>query len=134
MPAILASAAMPLVFTPTAIGGRLYSDGGITNNFPVEPLLGHCDVLLGIYASPLEDRAPSDLRSSLAVSHRAFEIGMYYSSRRKFHHCDLVISPRELGRFGVFDVGKMEEILEIGYRATRKRVDAIAALVAERGG
>jgi len=44
IPAILASASTPLVFAPTEVDGHWYSDGGITNNFPVEPLVGHCNV------------------------------------------------------------------------------------------
>ncbi len=134
IPAILASASTPLVFTPTEIDGRWYSDGGIINNFPVEPLLGHCDAILGVYASPLRPIHQRDLKSSLAVSQRAFEIGMYYSSKRKFHQCDLVLCPAELSRFGTFDTKHFGEILEIGYRAAREQIAAIVRLVADGGG
>jgi NTE family protein len=133
IPAILASASTPLLFTPTEIDGRWYSDGGITNNFPVEPLVGHCDAILGVYASPLRAIRESDLRSSLAVSQRAFEIGMYYNSKRKFHECDLVLCADELNRFGAFDTKHLSEILEIGYRAARERMSLIRRLVGERG-
>lgn len=125
IPAILASASTPLVFAPTEIDGHYYSDGGITNNFPVEPLLGHCDRILGLYATPLRRIGEQDLRNSLAVSLRAFEIGMYYSSRRKFHHCDLLLCPDELSRFGTFDTKYFEEILEIGYRAACDQMEKI---------
>ncbi len=127
--AVLASASTPLLFTPTQIGGRWYSDGGITNNFPVEPLLGHCDVILGVYVSPLRPIAESDLKSSLAVSQRAFEIGMYYASKRKFHQCSLVLSPPGLSRFGTFDTKHLDEIKAIGYRAAKEHMDTILGLL-----
>lgn len=128
IPAILASASTPLVFTPTEIDGHWYSDGGITNNFPVEPLMGHCNLIIGVYASPLRPIDESNLGSSLSVSQRAFEIGMYYSSKRKFHQCDLLLCPAELSRFGTFDTKHFEEIMQIGYRTAREQMNAILQL------
>jgi len=123
IPAILASASTPLVFTPTEIEGHLYSDGGITDNFPVEPLVDEaCKVILGVYATPLRAIDESELRSSLAVSQRAFEIGMYDHSKQKFEHCDLLLCPDELRDFGTFDTKHFEDILEIGYRAAREQM------------
>lgn len=129
IPAILASASTPLVFTPTEIDGRWYSDGGIINNFPVEPLLGLCDIILGVYASPLRTMQEPNLSSSFAVAQRAFEIGSHYSSRRKFHHCDLLLSPPELSAYGTFDTKHFPAIMEIGYRAARAEMKAILTLL-----
>lgn len=134
IPAILASASTPLVFTPTEIDGHWYSDGGITNNFPIEPLLGHCDRIIGVYATPLRRISERDLSNSLNVSQRAFEIGMYYSSKRKFHHCDLLLCPEELSRFGSFDTKHLGEIMQIGYRAASERMDAILGLAGKSDG
>lgn len=128
IPAILASASTPLVFTPTEIDGHLYSDGGIVDNFPVEPLIGHCDAILGVYVGPLRRIEGRMLKSAFAVSQRAFEIGMYYSSKRKFHRCDLVLAPPELSRYGTFDTKLMPEIMEVGYRAARERMKEIRRL------
>ena len=36
---LLASAAMPGVFPPVEIDGRLYTDGGISNNVPIQPAI-----------------------------------------------------------------------------------------------
>jgi NTE family protein len=129
IPAILASASTPLVFAPTEIDGRWYSDGGIINNFPVEPLLGLCDTILGVYASPLRSMREPNLGSSFAVAQRAFEIASYYSSKRKFHHCDLLLSPAELSAHGTFDTKHFTSIVEIGYRAARERMDEILDVV-----
>jgi NTE family protein len=128
IPAVLASSSAPLVFTPTEFGGRWFSDGGIIDNFPVDPLFGLCETILGVYASPLLRREQSELKSSLAVGMRALEVGMYYRSRDRFHQCDLVICPPELARYGHFDTKHYADILEIGYRAARERMSEIAGL------
>ena len=45
--AVLASSAIPGFFTPVEINGRLYSDGGIINNFPIKPLKPIFDKIIG---------------------------------------------------------------------------------------
>jgi NTE family protein len=126
---LLASSSVPLVFTPTELDGRWLADGGILDNFPVEPLEGRCDVLLGVYASPLKQVERKTLDSTLAISQRAFEIGMHNASRQRFGRCDLVLCPRELSRFGPFDTKAMQECLEIGYRAAGERLPEIRDLI-----
>lgn len=126
---LLASSAVPFVISPTRVDGRLYVDGGIVNNFPVEPLFGLCDTILGVHATPLSAPAESDLQSSRAVIQRSLEIGMFHASKRKFHHADLVLSPAELSRFSTFDTRRHAEIVEVGYRAALEQMDAIRALV-----
>lgn len=125
VPAVLASSSVPMVFTPTEVDGRWYCDGGILDNFPVEPIQMLCDTLIGVYASPLRKIERERLKNPLAVSQRAIEVGMYLASKRKFHACDVVISPQELSRFGVFDTKHLRAIFEVGYRATLEKIEEI---------
>ena len=132
IPALLASAAVPVVFTPLRFNGRLYSDGGVLNNFPIEPLQVLCDAIIGVYASPLHSPEQTELESTLAVSQRAFEVAMYLSSRLKFRACDMLLSPPELADFGIF-TKKTRELYEIGYRATVERLAAIVERLEAKG-
>jgi len=131
---LVASSAVPFAFTPVAIDGRLFADGGILNNFPVEPLLGLCDTLLGIHVSPLPRLAARELGSSLAVAQRAFEVGMFHASQRQFHRCDLVLRPAGLERFGLFDVKDREEVYALGLAAGREALPEIRRLLARGEG
>ena len=126
---LLASSSVPFVLSPTRVAGRLYVDGGIVNNFPVEPLFGLCDAIVGVHATPLSTLSEADLGSTFAVTQRALEIGMFHASRRKFHHADLVISPAGLSRFSTFDIRRHAEIVEVGYQATLAQLDAVRALL-----
>lgn len=126
---LLASSTVPFVISPTRVGDRLFVDGGIVNNFPVEPLFGLCDTILGVYATPLSMPSEGELDSTFAVTQRALEIGMYHASKRKFHHADLVVSPLDLARFSTFDTRRHAEIIEIGYRAALDAMAAIRALI-----
>ncbi len=125
IPAILASCSMPMVFTPTEIDGRWYVDGGVLNNFPIEPLRGRCDVVLGHYASPLRRVQHDDIDGVLAVSERALEVGMHFTSKEKFHECDVMLRCPELNRYGLFDTKHHDEIFELGKRTTLAAMDSI---------
>lgn len=122
---ILASSSVPIVFTPTEFDGRLFADGGIVNNFPVEPLGGLCDVLLGVYVSPLRSAHPADLTTVRAVSHRALEVARFTNSRPKFHQCDVMLCPEALGAYRTFATKHVREIYDIGYREAVNHMNAI---------
>lgn len=128
--AILASAAVPMIFTPVEIDGRWYADGGILNNFPVESLNGLCDVLLGVYVSPVRQIEREDIDGMFAVSQRAFDVGMFQAARAKFDRCDVVLCPPELSRFPTLNSKHIRKIYEIGYAAARDRLEEIERALA----
>jgi NTE family protein len=126
--AVLASSAFPVVLSPLLIDGTLYADGGITNNFPVEPLKAHCDKILGSYVSPLKKIKPSDLNSSISVLDRAFSIGMVSMSEQKFQFCDLLFIPPTLNKFATFSKSNIDEIYLIGYSEAINKLEKYQAM------
>lgn len=71
---IIASASFPGVFTPTEINGSYYIDGGILNNFPVEPLKKPFDKIIGVFINSLKKLSIKDLKHSYTVADRALKI------------------------------------------------------------
>jgi NTE family protein len=134
IPAVLASSSYPMMFTPIEIDGRLYADGGIVSNFPVELLEGRCGVLLGVHASGMREMERSDFGNALAVLKRALEVGMFQTSRPKYGTCDVVIRPPNLSRFGIFETKHNAEIEAIGYEAALERMPEILRAVTESRG
>ena len=53
--AILASTAVPGMISPYVINGELFSDGGILNHFPADLLIGKCELIIGVYVSPIQN-------------------------------------------------------------------------------
>ena len=51
---LLASAALPPVFSPVNINNSMYGDGGIMNNFPLEPVKGKVDFMIGSNVSVIK--------------------------------------------------------------------------------
>ena len=115
--AILASTSFPGVFSPVNIDNILYSDGGILDNFPVDPVKG-CKSIYGVYVSPITNMDAAQFKHSYDVINRAFQLRMHKSSMAKFSRCQLVINPYELGKYNLFNAKHIDEIFEIGYRST----------------
>ena len=116
---IIASASFPGVFTPTEINGEYYVDGGTLNNFPVEPLKGTCDKIIGVYVNPLKEITIKDLRHSYSIVERAYKIKVAAESMIKFPDCDMVINPQDLVKYGTFNMTNIDAIFNLGYTSTK---------------
>ncbi|MFT5264931.1 MAG: NTE family protein [Polaribacter sp.] len=114
---LLASAAVPGVFSPMIIKNELYADGGIANNFPTEPLMAYCDKTIGVHVHPLKKIKAENLKTSFAVMERAYLISSASHSMGTFGDCDLIINPEALNRFGTFSMNHVDDIFQIGYEA-----------------
>ena len=119
---LLASAAYPGLFSPVTINNSVYADGGILDNFPLAPLKLICNQIIGVYASPLSSIRSKKLKHSYNVLDRAIKINFSKSSSQKFLNCDIMIHPLKLNKFGLFDKNYLDEIFEIGYNATLKKL------------
>lgn len=125
---ILASAAIPLVFTPVKMDNSIYVDGGISNNFPIEPLLPHCSQIIGVYVNPIVEMKETDISSRLGVLERAYHIGIALPAVSKFEQCTIFISPEELTAYKSLDKKHISTIYEIGYKAAKKMIPLFKAL------
>jgi NTE family protein len=122
---ILASVAVPGFFTPVEIEGAWYVDGGVMNNFPIEPLQDDCQTLLGIFVAPIRKFDKKEITNSIRLWQRASNLSFAAASLQKFDHCHCVIYPQSLWNYGLFDTGKLEEIYQLGYQFTRDHMDRI---------
>jgi len=116
--AIKASSSIPVVFPPVEIDGHQYLDGGIVNNFPVEPLEGKCKTIIGINVNPLghEDHI-SGLRT---IAIRAFHLTMRNHAETRKDKCDIYIEPEELQHYGILDLSSARKVFDIGYKKAKE--------------
>ena len=116
IPALLASSAIPGVYLPVHYKGLTLVDGGLLNNFPIEPLIGKCDSIIGIHVNPI-DKNIDNLHIRGAVD-RSVHIAIGNAVHYKEKQCRVFIEPPELSKFGLFDTNKAQEIAKIGYLYT----------------
>lgn len=121
---LLASAALPPVFTPVSINDCLYGDGGIMNNFPLEPIQNSVDFMIGSNVSVIKQVEKKNIRTSLQLASRTSALMIYAINRAKITQCDLIIEPMELDQIGVLDKAGIEKAYVIGYEHAVKKFEA----------
>ncbi len=110
---LLASSCIPVVFKPIEYEGKKLVDGGVMNNFPIEPLLNQCDKIIGIDVNSLQ--IEKDEIHIKNILDRSFHLAISRSLLSKAKQCDLFIQPLNMSRFGIFDMNKTQEIFNYGY-------------------
>ena len=114
VPRVLASCAIPIVFVPVTINHHQYSGGGVFMNLPVRPIRDLCDVVIGVHIDPLE---PSNhIRSMVHLAERSFHMGILSNMNIDTRLCDIVIVPKHISRYSMFDLNNIDKIVDEGYR------------------
>ncbi len=126
---LIASASFPVLFEPVPIENSKLVDGGLLDNFPVEPLVDLCDKIIGHHVNKLATISNMNIKFSKAVMiERCFHLAIANSVYSKVHFCDIFIEPH-LNSFGLFRMRNIEQIFEIGYQAALKEKDNIVRIM-----
>lgn len=122
---LLASAALPPVFSPVDIDDVLYADGGIMNNFPKEYVEDKTDFIIGSNVSVTVPVRKKDLKNSFQLTGRVTSLMIHASNDEKLQQCDFYIEPKELDQIGVLDKKGIENAFNIGYEHGSKTLEKL---------
>lgn len=118
--AIQASSCIPGIFKPIMIDGQMYVDGGILNNFPVEPLMKDCDFIIGSSCNHL--KSVDKITKITSLMSRAGIMSINKDMEQKSAFCDVMIEPKGMGEISTFDMKKAEIIYWLAYEETLKTI------------
>lgn len=125
---VLASSCIPGVFSPIEIDGKLFVDGGVLNNFPIEPLVGICDFIIGSSCNHLP--VVKQFKNMKQVIERAAILAINHDIEEKRKWVDVMIEPEGLGETGTFDIKKAEEIFWKAHEDTLNQIEMIKEKIA----
>lgn len=131
--AVMASSSIPLIFKPVEMDGETLVDGGLFCNLPVEPLTEIADYIIGVDVMPAMEVENKSLKGWLGIAIRCFELSIHANSISQKKLCDELIEVEGVVKYHTFQFNKHQEITQLGYDATIKRIDKIKADLAERG-
>jgi len=123
---LIASCALPPLFSPLKINDSLYSDGGILNNFPVEPLKKkQIPKIIGSFVNPITPIKESDINSSLKLVYRVYHLGLEMNNIKKFDLCNYVFEPKAIDKIRTLETKGIDNAFEIGYNQAKKEIEEI---------
>ena len=111
---IRAASSVPIVFSPMTIDGFQYVDGGVFMNLPVRPIRDLCEVVIGVHIDPVEPN--SHVKNMLQMAERSFHMGILSNMNEDTRLCDVVVMPKHISQYNMFDLSNMDILYEEGYK------------------
>ena len=125
IPALQASMAVPGVFAPASVGGRVLVDGGVVNLVPYDHLLDQADFTIAVDVGKVRYRGKREIPNPLESVLGAFSIMQASALAEKMKHRrpDIYVQP-EIQDVRMLDFGKADEVF-------RQAAPAVALLKKE---
>ena len=134
--AIRASIAIPIIFPPWEIDGRILTDGGASDPLPIDVAIQDgADVIIAMgftlsYRTRL--RSMTAVQEQLTSIHTNNILNATYAFHNLAHHAEIFpIIPELDEQVSMFDVDKIPTVIEKGAAATREQLPHIARLLAD---
>ena len=119
---VRASCSIPILFKAVEYESKLLIDGGVVSNLPIEPLVDHCDILIGSHVNPIDEK--DDLTGWMNLVDRVFSLATYNTIRDHIPKCDLFIEPMELAQYGIFSTSQDRSMFDLGYEEALKVLES----------
>ncbi len=128
--AMRATMAIPGVFSPVEIDGRILVDGGVVNNFPVDVARNMgADIVIGV---DIKNDAPSvdQLRAMPQVFMQMLDLLGYEAYVRNVQDVDILIKP-DVSKYGTFSFNApaVAQLIKNGEIAAREKIESVDSLV-----
>ncbi|OGP49671.1 MAG: hypothetical protein A2Y79_05105 [Deltaproteobacteria bacterium RBG_13_43_22] len=128
--AVRASSSIPGIFQPLELGGRMYVDGGVTNNLPVDVARARgADIIIAVSISksirnPQINNLIDVIMQSISIMGREL---VTYKSRGY----DVLIEPN-VGDVGMTDFTQKKRLMDAGIQAAKQAMPRIKKLIEEK--
>jgi NTE family protein len=113
LPAVAASMALPVLFSPVVVGGRVLMDGGLVNPLPFDLVMGEADITVAIDVSGAkrvpDDRATPGPVEAIVASSQILQHSIV-REKLKWLRPDIYINVA-VDAFNVLDFRKLDRIL-----------------------
>jgi len=126
---VMASSSIPLVFQPVEIDGEMYVDGGLLGNMPTAPLKGKVDIIVGVNVMPHIEVEKKSVKSVFGIAQRCFDLSILANTRPSIELCDLLIEPKAVQSYNIFNLNKYQKLYDIGYQAMEEKMEEMKQLM-----
>ncbi|TGN40238.1 patatin-like phospholipase family protein [Marinobacter confluentis] len=122
--AVCASMAVPGLFVPVEVNGRILVDGGLVENVPISPLASMgAGITIAIDLSHVT-RYPKP-EDTFDVISNAINIGIDFNTRKQLKKADIAV-PLNLSRYSLTNNADcIDELFQEGYRPMKKKIQRV---------
>jgi NTE family protein len=129
LPPVQASMAVPGIFVPVAIGGRVLVDGGVVNLVPYDHLLDRADITVAVNVSRTRAQSRKEVPNAMESLLGALDIMQKaaLAEKMKSRKPDIYVHP-EIRTVRMLEFGRIEEV----FVQAAPAVEALKQQLAER--
>jgi NTE family protein len=128
--AVRASCSIPGLFQPVELGGKMYVDGGVTNNLPVDVARAKgADIVIAVNIG--KNIQNPQINSLLDVVLQSINIMGRELVTYKSRGFDVLIEPN-VGDVGMTDFSQKKRLMDAGIQATKLAMPKIRKLIEEK--
>lgn len=115
---VLASASIPILFSPVDIDGNRYVDGGLLDNIPIEPIKSDCEQIIVSNISPIKHK--TEFKNLIEITTRTFYMSVNTNTKKIRKNSDFYIEPEGIESYEILSVSHANELYELGYNSAMK--------------
>jgi NTE family protein len=123
---LIASSAVPGLFTPVKFETHYLVDGGVSDNLPVNCIKGKCEKIIGSHVNKLVN-GNFRQKGRLEVIERCFHLAIAKTVHSSALLCDHLVEP-DLQRYTMFEMKYADSIFKAGYQEVMKEKGKLLAL------
>ncbi|MCA6365276.1 MAG: patatin-like phospholipase family protein [Bacteroidetes bacterium] len=127
VPAMCASSAIPVLFKPVEIDGRVFVDGGVLNNIPADLLRNRCHKIIAVNVNPILPTRNKIGRMQLVD--RSIKLVIRRETEQKRPLWDIFIEPPACAHVNLLELKSAEKLFESGYETTMALKQDLAQLI-----
>jgi len=122
--AVCASMAVPGLFVPVEVDGRILVDGGLVENVPISPLAKMGAGITVAVDLSYVSRYPKP-EDTLDVISNAINIGIDFNTRKQLKKADVAV-PLDLSDYSLTNnADRVDELYREGYRPMKKKIQRV---------
>ncbi len=119
---LLASSSVPFVLPPVKMGEKIYVDGGVLDNLPIEPIIDKCDFLIASHVNSISYDSLQSM-SLLKEFDRILHLAIAKSVYSKVKHCDIFLDPPKMTKFSLFNKKSLDIMFQEVYEYTCRELE-----------
>jgi NTE family protein len=134
-PAVQASMAVPGVFAPVSIAGRVLVDGGVVNLVPYDRIMDRADLTIAVNVARTRPQNTEEIPNAIESVLGTFDImqSAALAEKMKYRKPDIYVRP-EIPDVRMLDFGKIEEVFTLTAQAVEGMKKHLAGRLTELQG